>query len=738
MASRAYGQVVHQIERLFGRGSVGGLSEWQLLDRYATHRDEAAFEALVARHGPMVLGVCRRMLDDPHQVEDAFQATFLILVRRAGSLGPGDAVGCWLYGVARRVALRARSESARRRSKEVSAAWADEVAGAPPAGPSDLAPVLDEELGRLPPRYRAPVVLCYLEGLTHEEAASRLRWPVGSVKGRLARARTLLKHRLARRGLAPAAGAVAAALARDARAAVPEPLRLATVRAAVSLAAGRAAPAIVSASVAHLVEGGLSAMFLTKLKVAAAIAGACGGLALGAWALAQPTRGGQGSPDAPSAAVSPEQNEPMVREVLAKPLALEIRQAPLRDVLKAIKQATSTGSSPGVPIFVEPEGLAEAGASIESAVTIDARNVPLEAALDRALRPLKLAATSRDGLLVVTSRSEAALIEARRRAEAPPETTGGPLEESNPAQWLARMKDRRTVYSAASPGDQADPELEEKTRAILDALREPIAMSFANETPLEDLLRYVRSATESPKLPRGIPVYVDPVGLTEAEKTMTSPVTIDLEGVPLRDSLRLVLKQLGLTYSVADGLLTISWENPEGDPPTPLDALGDRALRGELSVREMDELVAMYEARDKVRRVATHEHELPARPEVAFVPAESPEAARNRRIQEALDRVVTLQIEEMPVLDAIEKVRRMFVGPGRPEGIPTYVARHLLLPSNVASTQKVAIDLKDVKLGTALRLLLGQANLGYAVKDGLLIIDNVTSPELRPEGPNAR
>ena len=106
MASRPQGAVLQQIHLLFQRGSVSGLSEWQLLDRYASRRDESAFEALVARHGPMVLGVCRRVLDDPHAVEDAFQATFLVLVRRARSLGERDAIGHWLYGVACRVALR--------------------------------------------------------------------------------------------------------------------------------------------------------------------------------------------------------------------------------------------------------------------------------------------------------------------------------------------------------------------------------------------------------------------------------------------------------------------------------------------------------------------------------------------------------------------------------------------------------------------------------------------------------
>src|SRR4051795_13625038 len=147
MPSRHYGDALRQLHRLFQRGSLGGLSEWQLLDRYSTRRDESAFEALVARHGPMVLGVCRRVLDDPHAVEDAFQATFLVLVRKAGSLGEHDAIGHWLYGVASRVALRARSESARRRSLEVSLERAEGVARGDGPGGDELATVLDQELG---------------------------------------------------------------------------------------------------------------------------------------------------------------------------------------------------------------------------------------------------------------------------------------------------------------------------------------------------------------------------------------------------------------------------------------------------------------------------------------------------------------------------------------------------------------------------------------------------------------
>ncbi len=195
----AYRLAAPLLERVFRSGTVSGLSEWELLRRYLDERDEVAFESLVARHGPMVMGVCRRMLADQSDVEDAFQATFLVLVRRARQFGPGDSVGAWLYGVAVRVALRARSAAARRRRFEP---IAPELAAARTAVmPADceLGAVLDQELVRLPAKYRSPIVLCYVEGHTHEEAARQLKWPLGTVKGRLARARDLLRSRLARR-----------------------------------------------------------------------------------------------------------------------------------------------------------------------------------------------------------------------------------------------------------------------------------------------------------------------------------------------------------------------------------------------------------------------------------------------------------------------------------------------------------------------------------------------------------
>jgi len=239
--------LLRQVRTLFGVGVVAGMSDAELLERFttqgaadadATLAADAAFAALVARQGPMVLGVCRRALADQGDVEDAFQATFLVLVRRARSVRACDSLGRWLYGAARRVAAKARARSGRARVR--SAPLEVDPVGRESSGDQvELLAALDEEVSRLPEKYRAPVVLCHLEGLTHAEAADRLRWPVGTVSGRLSRARDLLKDRLVRRGLAPTAGSMLAMLAAEgARAAVPESLAASTVRSATRLALG--------------------------------------------------------------------------------------------------------------------------------------------------------------------------------------------------------------------------------------------------------------------------------------------------------------------------------------------------------------------------------------------------------------------------------------------------------------------------------------------------------------------
>src|SRR5579883_289352 len=273
MASGDLGAVVRGVEALYTAGTVAGLTDSQLLERFVSRSDdgaEPAFTALVKRHSPMVLRVCRGQLPDVHAAEDAFQATFLILARKARSIQKRGSLASWLYGVACRVARRARIEAARRTARERRSL---EMADDPTLShdePPDLLPEVQEEVDHLPEKYRAVIVLCYLEGLTHEEAAGQLRVPVGTVKVRLSRGRERLRGRLIRRGLAPAL--VAATLAAPTHAAVPTPLVDITVKAALKIAMVRAAGmAGLSASVAALVQGVLRAMFFAKLKAIAAL-----------------------------------------------------------------------------------------------------------------------------------------------------------------------------------------------------------------------------------------------------------------------------------------------------------------------------------------------------------------------------------------------------------------------------------------------------------------------------------
>jgi len=272
VASGTSGTVLRQIQTLLDAGTAAGLSDGELIARFVDGRGgpatvaSVAFAALVERHGPMVLKVCRDGLRDGHDAEDAFQATFLVLARRAGSIRRRESVGPWLYGVALRVAGGARAAAARRRRHERRGAVMIGKVDRPddPGRPDEgEGAALHEEVGRLPERHRAAVVLCYLEGLTHDEAASRLGWPVGTVRSRLAWARDRLRARLTRRGLAPTAGLLAAAPPGGwALPCVPPALAEATIRAAIGASAGT-----VPAAVLLMAGGALRSLTMARWKL---------------------------------------------------------------------------------------------------------------------------------------------------------------------------------------------------------------------------------------------------------------------------------------------------------------------------------------------------------------------------------------------------------------------------------------------------------------------------------------
>jgi RNA polymerase sigma factor (sigma-70 family) len=327
-------------------------SDRQLLEQFATRKEERAFATLLSRHGPMVFGLCRRVLGHEPDAEDAFQATFLVLAHKAGSIRRRDSVASWLYGVAYRLASRLRARIAAQREKQ--RMWADSIRGQQLSTDllsaviwRELRPVLDEELNRLPEKYRAPLLLCYLEGKTHEEAARALGWSRGSMSRRMEKARDLLRSRLSRRGVTLSTGLLFGVIGHHvASAAAPAPVTASTLKAALMITAGRAAVAgLISTQVALLTEGVLKAMFVTKMKVAAAALLAVGLVGAGAGVFGQ--RAGSGNTgDQAVAQLGQEKPEPKP----AKPAGEEKAEPPAKP------QAGEAPPEPAAVIIPQPKG----------------------------------------------------------------------------------------------------------------------------------------------------------------------------------------------------------------------------------------------------------------------------------------------------------------------------------------------------------------------------------------------
>jgi RNA polymerase sigma factor (sigma-70 family) len=398
------GQVLQHLQH-----AGGGQTDGQLLARFAATRDEASFAALVRRHGPMVLGVCRRVLGHFHDAEDAFQATFLVLARKAASVVKRESVSCWLHGVAYHTALRAGAAIGRRRARErqVDEMPHPEVA---PAEAQDWLPLLDRELNRLPEKYRAAIVLCDLEGRTRREAARLLKLPEGTLSSRLATGRQMLAKRLAGCGLALSGGALAVALAQGATSAqVPMALAGSTVKAAVLVAAGQMAG--VSTPAAVLMKGVMKAMLLKKLRLA--VGAVMVVVALGAVGLGYQAAGGSGAaqaapPDKPVSELEAlrKENELLklnLQVVLEKVRAQENELRPLREQASSRRKAVVervdllADIDYIVPVLIDPlrDPLSDATKEAESAVKAlreakdkDGQRRAAEA-LDKAMKKLR-------------------------------------------------------------------------------------------------------------------------------------------------------------------------------------------------------------------------------------------------------------------------------------------------------------------------------------------------------------
>ena len=322
--------VARQVRTLLDDGAAGGLTDAELLERFATRGGDAAqaaFAALVERHGPMVLRACRSILRDPHRAQDAFQATFLLLARRAGSLWVRDSLAPWLHSVACRVSSGSRAAEGRRRAMERRAAGRASRSAAEPTR-DDLAPALHEEVERLPDRLKAPVVLCYLEGLTHDRAAEHLGCPVGTVRSRLARGRERLRRALVRRGFAPPSSADQGAPTIHT---VPASLASLTIRAA-RLASDGSTMGLAARWSILLSEGVLKPMMIHPLKSAAVLLLASGAIAAGLNA----TSGQEPKPpEAPAPAVHP-------RDRSADEKRFEAIERRLRDLELQLEELTAS------------------------------------------------------------------------------------------------------------------------------------------------------------------------------------------------------------------------------------------------------------------------------------------------------------------------------------------------------------------------------------------------------------
>jgi RNA polymerase sigma factor (sigma-70 family) len=272
MATNQLTRVIQTLREATLPHEEAGLTDGQLLESYLHSREATAFAALLRRHGPMVWGVCRRVLRNHQDAEDAFQATFLVLIRKAGSIVAKELVANWLYGVAHQTACKARATTAKRWAREKQVTAMPEPALEQHRLWDDLLPQLDQELTRLPDKYRAVIALCDLEGKTRKEVARQLKLPEGTVASRLATARTMLAKRLARRGLPVSASALAVVLAQNAAAAsVPISVASTAIQAAKLFATGQAVPTgVLSAKAVALADQVVKSLLLARLKIATA------------------------------------------------------------------------------------------------------------------------------------------------------------------------------------------------------------------------------------------------------------------------------------------------------------------------------------------------------------------------------------------------------------------------------------------------------------------------------------
>ncbi len=411
-----------QVARVFRDGTLVGMSDRQILERFVERRDELAFEALLYRHGAMVRNVCRQMLFDPHDVEDAVQAVFLVLVRKARNVRVDGSLGPWLYAVAGRVAARARANRRKRWARECQIGEMPETSYDSTEDAWEIPRVLHDELGRLPERLRSPLVLCYLEGMTHDLAARQLDCPVGTVRSRLARGRSLLHRRITRRGITLSTAALGALLESNARAAVAYRLPAVLVD-SIRGAALETVPHTgmgLCTSFTTILEGVLGVSHFKKIAILAT-AISVGGIA--SIVVGRTTAGqspAQESPrvqvvegpvppeltlDQPKTNAQPEAKKDAhfsaIESKLDEKISFNIYEQPLSGAVGFLQSYT------GLNIILDPKALGERGLTSASPVTLSIKQVKVRTALKLLLKPLGLTYKIEDEVILITGHEAA-------------------------------------------------------------------------------------------------------------------------------------------------------------------------------------------------------------------------------------------------------------------------------------------------------------------------------------------
>jgi len=787
MANGSDGAVLRQVNRLFGPGTVAGLSEGDLLERFVARRDEAAFEALVARHGPMVLGVCRRALRDPHDADDAFQATFLILARRAGAIRDREILARWLFGVARRVSARARVLAGRRRDRERPAS--EELAG-PVIDPADgeLRAILDEEVGRLPDRYRSPVVLCYLEGRSHEEAARQLGWPVGTVKGRLSRARALLRSRLTRRGLAGPAAALAMAAVREASAAVPEALLQSTTRTALTFALGGASAGMFPAASAALAEGTLRTTTMFKLKVLSAAVLAVGIAAGGAGVIAQVGKAGDEAPSVKAGDVQIPQTIPKGDDrsmIQGRWVILEIEvggqdeQIPRINptILVTDERIVSpvgvgvTTSPRGAPYLLIPsstpkgidfslseldDGLPDRNKVLLGIYSLDGDRLRFCIAGPDQPRPRAFVSNPDTQTRIVTLR--------RKRSESGEPAASLPVSASLPVGAKVLLIPPDDVKPGTTPARSTPLKLSTSPSDP------PLASGAATYAPeLEALLKHAqRSLQQKEELARSNAISrrelleaVDVVETLQAKVRGTHQAMVDeLEILQARltakdAELQKAEADVQLSKAVKGRLISISDRGPnfvsreetvkaegqaelaEAQRNVKKAEAQEAAIRVNHAKRRVAELARLLDPKAPPTPDAPAAPAAPAAPDVPATPAavrpgpaDAPKAdleAKERAIRERLERPIDLTFEQATLEEAIKAILVATSGPDDGK-IPIYVEPADLQAVDKTINSRINLAVRGATVATALRLLLGQLGLTYKVEDGLVKIVGKSVP----------